>query len=98
MTKKQWREILEKLKEYRSARKFRSGIFYIHSTGVAKSEYLHIESINTNKEGFIKFQFGERLSFEDINKIPKERLQRRFQLMMSPFDILKTKFSKGEIK
>jgi len=82
MTKKQWNNILERLKGFRDSNKFRTPICYDDRV---------IDKVDTT-ENYIRFQGREYIRHSDVININPKRFIARFTIIINPFDVTETKF------
>lgn len=57
-----------------------------------------IEKVNTDDKGYIRFSDRQYLKHGDVINFTPIEFKNRFSITIRSFNILKTKFSKGDIK
>lgn len=95
MTKKNWKEFLERLKAFRTTNKFRTEIVYypypisIYDDG---SKCKRIDKVDTN-ELYIRFNGREYITHADVINITPKEISSKFFVTMNVFNIDKVKFN-----
>jgi len=91
MTKKHWKEILERLKAFRSTNKFRTDIVYYRSMYDNNGKYKRIDKVNLD-ELHIRLEGREYITHTDVMYITPTEMRSRFFVTMCVFNIDKVKF------